>query len=94
MSGPGKSFGLTAAQTTIQNNFPFPTDLKKEEPKINKNVIRIKAWDDAFIVNIPTHWEPVVHTVYYARAIYSAYSFVTLDIPLPAYNLRGPPLVI
>ena len=56
--------------------------------------MRIKAWDDAFAIDIPFFWQPGAPVIYYNKATYSTYSIAALDTQLPAYNLRGPPSII
>ena len=66
--------------TFQQKELPFTLNFNNEQKKEHKNAIRIKAWDDATPINIPTHWIPQPITFYFIAAFYLNYSSPTFQI--------------
>ena len=81
-------------QTSVQNSGPFSSDLKKGGGKINKNAIRIKAWDGSFAIDIPAQWTPTRRVIYSVKPVNSTYTVFLQQAYASDHNLRGPPAAI
>lgn len=85
--------GLSVSGSSIQQKAPDFSDIQKNDRKIKKNKIRIKARDAAAEMDIPLYWEAEAKVVFYQNVTYSGYILYAKSAELPVHNLRGPPAI-
>jgi len=83
---------VSAAKYT-QSHLPYSATLGKTSSHLNKNRMRIKAWDDCFAVLLPNAWTVVAPVYYHVSPVYSHYRSSTSLGQNYRHHLRGPPTV-
>ena len=85
-------FSITGKSSA--NNFQSSSDLKRGERRAIKSVIRKKALDDSFQLNLTPNMVLTPKFVYFIKEGYGAYNIFLVNAHPSIYNLRGPPSII
>jgi len=88
------SVGKCITTISPKQQFPFSSNLKKQEKKADINAMRIKAKHDVVAINIPAQWKPTPLFVYYNKPYNSFYCAYELCAFHAGYHLRGPPALV
>jgi hypothetical protein len=83
---------VTVTSGSDQNFLPYSVKLKKNNNKELKNKIRIKAWDDNSIIEVPDPWILCSEAGYYHKPMYEACAVYFQSTHFSQHHLRGPPV--
>jgi len=83
---------LQIATTHSQSHAPYSLSTNSQDWQRIKSIIRIKAWDNTFDINLPANrWTISPAYISYSKPVHIPCATTTVQGHYAEYNLRGPP---